>query len=259
MTKTRFLAGLSTIGESAQLLGLDWMSSRRRLYWHQARWALRTLRFRAHAAIAPISLDELCRQLGGAAQPVVLPPATTDMAGVGSVEYYFAIGAVAAALAPRAVVEFGTYRGVGTLVLASNAPGARIHTIDLPEDVDPRESLNPSDRALVTTNRHRVGEAFLGSPVADRIVQVRADSKALRLSDLVSEADLVVVDGGHSTELIAADTENALSVVRDRGVILWDDYWWFHPDVVSYLDGRAEGLNLRRIEGTNLVVYSRPV
>ena len=188
---------------------------------------------------------------------MVLPPATIDTAGVGSPDYYFALGAVAGALAPRTIVEFGTYRGIGTFVLASNAPDARIHTIDLPEDVDPRESLNASDRALVTTNRHRVGEAFVGTPVADRIVQVLADSRTMRLADIVPAADLVLVDGGHSTELIAADTENALSVVGDQGVILWDDYWWFHPDVVSYLDGRANALGLRRIEGTNLVVYSR--
>jgi hypothetical protein len=257
MMHTKILAGLSTLGESAQLLGLDWMSRRRRVYWDQARWALRTLRFRAHAAIPSIPLGDLCRELGHAEESVTLPSATTDLGGVGSADYYFALGATARALAPKTIVEFGTYRGVGTLVLASNAPTARVHTIDLPEDTGPRESLNDSDRALVTTNRQRVGEAFLGSPVADRIVQIRADSKALRLSDLVPRADLVVVDGGHSTELIAADTENALAVIDNRGVILWDDYWWFHPEVVHYLDRRARELKLRRIEGTNLVAYSR--
>ena len=259
MLANKIIAGLSTIGESAQLLGLDWASRERRTYWDQARWALRTLRFRAHATIRPVSLTEFCRALNPAAQPVTLPPATTDLGGVGSADYYFALGAIARAVEPREIIEFGTYRGVGTLVLALNAPDARIHTIDLPEDASPRDSLNSSDRALVTTNRHRLGEVFRGSTVASRVVPIQADSKSIRLADLVKQADLVLVDGGHSTELITADTENALAVIRDGGVVLWDDYWWFHPDVVAYLDSRADALKMCRIEGTNLVAYQHRV
>jgi hypothetical protein len=117
--------------------------------------------------------------------------------------------------------------------------------------------LYDSDRSVVTMIRQRELESLLWCPVADRIVHIRADSKALRVSDLVARADRVDVDGGHCSELIAADTENALAVIDNRGVILWDDYWWFHPEVVHYLDRRARELKLRRIEGTNLVAYSR--
>jgi hypothetical protein len=72
-------------------------------------------------------------------------------------------------------------------------------------------------------------------------------------ADLV---DLVYVDGGHSFEICERDSENALSVIAPNGPILWDDYWWFYPDVVRYLDSLSERLELVRIEDTNLVVYS---
>ena len=35
---------------------------------------------------------------------------------------------------------------------------------------------------------------------------------------------MVIVDGGHSYEVAKSDTQNALRLVRNGGIIVWDDY-----------------------------------
>jgi predicted O-methyltransferase YrrM len=256
----KFKSAVSTALECTQILAVDWMNGRRRPYWNAARWQLRTLRFRAHCGLPAISLAQVCDEISSTdAGPVTLPSSTIPTEGVGSPEYYFAIGAIARSLQPRTVVEFGTYVGLGAATLALNAPSATIYTLDLPDDASStsQESLDATDRELVQRSRYRVGEAFLSLEIANRIKQVRIDSAKLKLTDIVTEADLVLIDGGHSSSVVRADTENALAVLSGRGIILWDDYWWLYPELVRYLELKAKHLPLKRIEGTNLVFYRR--
>jgi predicted O-methyltransferase YrrM len=254
---SKIKAGICTVLESGQLLGLDWLNAARRPFWHTARWQLRTLHFRAHCKIPATTLSAICARIGGTSQEVLLASPSFKTEKVGSPEYYFAVAALTRAVQPRNVVEFGTYLGVGTFTLALNAPNATIYTLDLPDTVQSHGSLDSTDIQLVQQSRYRVGEIFAFVPEAERIKQIRCDSQHLRLRNIItSDVDLVLVDGGHSLPVVSADTENALSVLSDRGVIIWDDYWWLYPEVVGYLDRKANELPLQRIEGTNLVVYA---
>ncbi len=176
-----------------------------------------------------------------------------DRAGVGDPTYHYARAALARALRPRLIVEFGTFLGVSTLTMLQNSPDdARIVTIDLPTHASPA-GLTGTDLALA---RVRCGEAFAMHPRRSAITQLRIDSRELCLVDYAPDgADLIFVDGGHTTDILRADTENALRVIRPGGIIVWDDYWWFYPDVVRYLDHLSTHLDFRRIEDTNLVVH----
>jgi len=166
--------------------------------------------------------------------------------GVGSPASYYTIAAITNARAPKRVLEFGTYLGVGILTIALNtSQDATIYTIDLPDQVD-SESLptleHSADKMHIRVLRHRVGEAFTGCEFAGKIRQIRADSLTLKLNHYVGTdaIDMVYVDGGHSFGICKRDSETALSVLSPHGVILWDDYWWFYPDVVRYLDSLSE-------------------
>ena len=219
---------------------------------------VRKARFHAHAAIPEVELEAVVRALDpGTESPVVLPP-PMSFCGVGNVEYYHALGAVVQAGKPRRALEFGTYLGVGTLTIALNAPtGCHIVTIDLPDLKAELNDLNRTDLALVAESRYRVGEAFIGSSFRDQVEQVRADSLGWRGDESLGLFDLVLIDGGHSSSIIRADTENAFRLLDPNGIVLWDDYFYLYPEVVSYLDGAArEGRRLVSIRGTNLVVYS---
>jgi predicted O-methyltransferase YrrM len=215
--------------------------------------SLREADFYRRMKIPTVSLRDLIAEIG-VASSVSVPGPSVQTKEMGGTVGYFVIGAVARAKQPNTVVEFGTYLGVGTLTLAMNAPrDSRIFTIDLPEDFQPQDQ---ADWKFVESSRHRVGERFLCQPeLADRIIQLRADSRTLRLADHVKSADLILIDGGHTYDIVKADTENAMSVVASDGVILWDDYAIFWEDhVVRYVDSLVEGgLKLRRIEGTGIV------
>ncbi len=255
----RAWSAVTTVTDAARLLGLDWASAATRPYWDAARWSLRTLKFQAHARLRVMPLPEVVERLApGPLGAVSLPPASIRTGGVGSAAHYYTLASLCQALAPRTALEIGTFLGVGTLALALNLPAeGRITTVDLPDAVEASQvdRLNSTDQGLVSRSRGQIGVAFAGHPAAGRITQVRADSTRVRFADLVPQAGLVVIDGGHSAAVVQSDTENALQCLAPEGAIVWDDYWWFYPDVVRYLDRLSQRLPLVRIADTNLVVH----
>jgi predicted O-methyltransferase YrrM len=214
---------------------------------------LHTEAFRIRARIREVPLSDFAQSNGDA---LVMPSPSTDRAGVGDPAYHYALAALARALRPRVIVEFGTFLGVSTVTMLLNSPeDARIVTIDLPTHANPA-GLTGTDLGLARVARDRCGEAFATHPRRSAVTQLRIDSRELALVEYVPYgADLIFVDGGHTTEILHADTENALRAIRPGGVIVWDDYCWFYPEVVRYLDDLSRHLDLRRIEDTNLVVH----
>ena len=259
--KLRTLANAGKYAASgAELLALDWAQARTRPYWNQARRHLRTLHFRAHAALPEVSLHELLSNLSTNASAICLPPASLDCAGVGDPAYYHALGAICAALQPKTILEIGTYLGVGTLCMALNsAQDCKIWTLDLPDEPGRIDvHLDDSDRSLVQRSRNRVGTAYREHEVNRRITELRSDSRRVIFKDHIhSTVDLVLIDGGHTLELVKSDTEKAMQLIGPHSVVLWDDYWWMYPDVVRYLDS-IQLVPLFRIENTNLVVHLGP-
>jgi predicted O-methyltransferase YrrM len=255
----RLMAAAQSVIDAAQLIGLGLMTTNTRPYWRTARQEMRALRFRSQARIQPMALAELVGRLSPEPPPaVVMPPATAQWAEVGSPAYFYTLGALCQALAPRSVLEIGTYLGFGTLTLALNTSrDCQIVTIDLPPQVAPQSmaGLRPDDQYLVHRSRSHVGEAFAGQPSAGRIRQVLADSTSIAFADYLPSADLVFIDGAHNYEAVKHDTTNALSILAAGGLIVWDDYGPVCPGVVRYLDELRSELPLVRIEGTNFAAY----
>jgi hypothetical protein len=111
-----------------------------------------------------------------------------------------------------------------------------ILTIDLPDEAGDVSNLSDVDQSHVQSSRKRVGEYYRGTACEGRIKEVKCDFRRLCLKDLITSAELLLIDGGHDMGCISADTENALSVAGPGTVILWDDYFWFYPDVIEYLN-----------------------
>ena len=251
--------GAAWLSDLFRVFFLDRFNAQHRPYALQASTAARSCHFHAHARIPEKSLAELLTQIADRpVQQVVLPGPNTQLGDVGSHTFYYTLACLVVALQPRAILEFGTYLGVGAYAMALNAPSqTQLYTIDLPDSAQASaaHSLNRIDQGHVATSRGRVGQAFLGTPQAKRIIQIRADSLQLRIEEHLSRAELILIDGGHSTPIIARDTDNAFRVLADNGVVLWDDYFHLYPDVVSYLDRLSRERTLWRISGTNFVFY----
>jgi hypothetical protein len=245
----------------AQVVVLDRFNPQRRHLSEAASTACRSLNFHSRCKIRAAPMASLLELFGCAeVQTVTLPGPSTVLGDVGSQTGYHALGTLVRGLKPKTILEFGTYLGVSAYTMALNAlPETKIFTVDLPDEVtgNSRPELDTLDQQHVSTSRHRVGEAFLHRPERERITQIRADSLSFRAESVVSNVDLVYVDGGHSLPVATKDTENAFRVLSENGTIVWDDYFHLYPDVVTFLDGLADRHELHGIAGTNYVVFSR--
>lgn len=208
-----------------------------------ARAVVRSVHFETHGSrrIPTMDLSEWLSTLSGKPRDyrsqVTLPVGLFPSTGVGTLGYFYTLAAVCSTTKPKCIVEFGTYLGAGTLTMGLNCE-ARILTLDLPDEAtgDDVDTLNVTDRRLVAYRQHRTGSRYKSHPIEDRITELRCDSRTVDLSKHASSVDLCLIDGGHSLECVRSDTENALRVLSPGGIILWDDYFWLYPDVVSYLE-----------------------
>lgn len=149
----------------------------------------------------------------------------------------FYVCALAGAVRPRRVFEFGTFDGNTTLHLARNCPEAELWTLDLP---DPE-------------NHFRVGSRFAGRPEAARIHQIRADSRVHDFSEHRGRMEFILIDAGHEYDCVAADTRNALAMAAPDATILWHDYLSFEG-VKRAVDETAVSHPVVHIAGTELAV-----
>ena len=148
---------------------------------------------------------------------------------------------------PRRHLEFGTWEGWGATIVAS-ASDAEIWTINLPEgerdsagnpcygpvaDVgslpeELREEVVRSAPAS-TDSGALIGWRYRAAGFAARVHQILCDSRELETTSFKSGFfDTVFIDGGHSEDVVTSDTNKALPLVRQGGLVIWHD---FCPDV----------------------------
>jgi hypothetical protein len=145
------------------------------------------------------------------------------------------------------LVRFSDFRQASS----RNATEADILTIDLPDEPADLLHLNPPIRTM-SSSRNRVGRCYKGTPYERRITELKCDSRSLNLRNTINSADLILIDGGHDMTCIAADSPKALSTARKNTVVLWDDYFWYYPEAVKFLDIFSETHDMVRVEHTNL-------
>jgi predicted O-methyltransferase YrrM len=143
---------------------------------------------------------------------------------------------------PETVFEIGTFVGRTTRLFALNAPqGTRVFTLDLPQ---PQVS-------------HRVGEDYLHSPEAAKVVQLAGDSRFFDYSPWHGKCDFVWVDACHDYPFVKADTQAALRLCRPGGWIGWHDYRHSKKfDGVTRVvqDLKTDHPGLRHIKGTTIAL-----
>lgn len=143
---------------------------------------------------------------------------------------------------PRRILEVGTCRGRATVQLALNHPEASITTYD----IDPC-----------------AGEHLRAHPFFDRIEirihDFRADAERLRGE---ARYDLIFIDALHTYEAVRRDSELALDLVTDHGMIVWHDYcnsgWLLGENgVPEYLHELSKRHSVFALRPSNLAVLSK--
>jgi hypothetical protein len=213
-------------------------------------------RFERKARIPSLSHDEIQRLFTA---ELIFPPRKDVMRpGMQTVDGLFALGSLARHVNAKLIFEIGTYQGVTTWFLAKNNPDAEVHTLDLPPEEEPLLPVEESDEF-----RAQRGGMYYVQHQAENVIQHWEDSATFDFSPWTGLCDLIYIDGAHSGEYVRSDTENALRLLNSAGAIVWDDYWRRSPGTTDALHHYlGEGLELRRIPGTRLVVHlpfaSRP-
>jgi len=147
---------------------------------------------------------------------------------------------------PKSIVEVGTYLGYTTSLFAMNTD-AKIYSIDLPKS-DSIENLSFEENKILFDGDHNDdflrkkqyddGEIYikeLSSEAQSKISLIKADSTKINFTNEFTSCEFCFIDGGHETEIVKSDTENARACISE-GVIVWHDFGSkIHNDVTSYL------------------------
>lgn len=170
------------------------------------------------------------------------------------------IAALAQGLDARTFFEIGTNRGRTSWTVARNNPELEVYTLDVPLDASSAEvalELGSDDHHFFRPPE-ACGEAFRGTPEAERITQLWGDSATFDFSPYAGAVDLIYIDGGHTYEYVQSDTENAFDLLSATGTIVWDDYG-SHPGVYQYVTELAPTLDrpVYHVFGTRMAIYSR--
>jgi len=252
---------LPMVRDLVELLTLRAASSTTRRHAIQLGRSIRQHAFDARDPLPILDHPALAAFLGCEHPPeIVLPPIDTiSLSGLGFVVPYTLLATIASACRPKKIFETGTFRGVGALTLALNAPQADVYTLDLPPEAAATEveTLSKGDKEWARLSRTSIGFAFRNHPAAARIRQLYGNSLTFDPPPELNNTDLCFIDGGHSLQCIQADTQTALKILSPRGVIVWDDYSWFTGGVSQHLITLSKSLPLYRIAGSQLVIYRR--
>jgi predicted O-methyltransferase YrrM len=164
----------------------------------------------------------------------------------------YVLSLVAAWSRPKRIFEIGTASGQATLLMARQAPDARIDTLDLGNE---RPTLGQQRGQPPWKDLSTVGAAYREGGVADRVTQHFADSARFDFAPFRGQIDLVLVDGAHTYEYVRSDSQAALQMIRPGGIVVWDDCTYVSPGVSRALvTVRRGGHDVYRVTGTRLAV-----
>jgi predicted O-methyltransferase YrrM len=137
-------------------------------------------------------------------------------------------------------------------------PQGHVYSLDLPEN----HHISVADELFLAEQSLEVFELAKGSlltPYLDQlpITVLRGESTSFDFSPWYGQMDLVFIDGGHTTKVIASDTLNAFKLLKSSGgIILWHDYLLSScPDVYYFLNTLGKEHRLYVIEGTKTVIF----
>ena len=207
--------------------------------------------------IKPKILFKLLEEINNAPKDMIIhmPPS-----GIGSVTLLDSsvIISLIHLVNPTRIFEFGTFLGYSTSLLARNSSfDSHVYSIDLGDhkiesstggtyinsEILTDKSSNDNYLRFVQSQDQVPYIMSLEDQFKSKISLLYGDSKNLSVADqkLIGNIDLVFIDGGHDLETIRIDTENAIRMVGNSGVIIWHDFnSKIHDDVTVYLHDVAK-------------------
>jgi len=121
--------------------------------------------------------------------------------------------------ARRIALEIGTAHGLTTVLMAENAPGATVYTVNIP----PEEIAAGGVHTTIAPEREAIGRAWRERGLAN-VVPILANTATWEPD--FGPIDVAFIDGCHDAEFVYGDTRKVLARCRVGSLVLWHD---FHP------------------------------
>jgi hypothetical protein len=147
---------------------------------------------------------------------------------------------------PRRHLEFGTWEGFGAKLCAEscdaevwtiNLAGGEVSPAGKPLYASPITFETIPDGARIVSSEPGaapiyqtdaagfIGWRYRKAGLSDRVHQILADSLTWDSSSFADGYfDSALIDGGHTPRVVAADTNNAMRLVRPGGLLIWHDF-----------------------------------
>jgi len=175
----------------------------------------------------------------------------------GNMSYYelVLLSSFIKALAPKILLEIGTFNGLATLHMALNSSQeALIHTLDL--DHLPKDFVAHAEDVRYILHPDKKNKKYDDYLEKHKIVEHRGNSWTYSFASFGSP-EFVFIDGGHSHLTVKNDTEKSLNILHPKGIILWHDYTPDCPGVFEYLNILSNKYPLIHLEGSSLVYFKK--
>jgi predicted O-methyltransferase YrrM len=156
---------------------------------------------------------------------------------------------------PGVTLEIGSYKGLGTAVLAFGARDGgheKVHTVD-PHTGD-RQALETAgvERLPSQEDFHR---NIAAAGIADIVVAYTMTSDELAARWMGTTIRFLFVDGWHSYDAVRSDLRNWVPLVTACGGVLVDDYANY-PEVAQAVDDSGDALPPRRVRAGRMHLSS---
>jgi predicted O-methyltransferase YrrM len=180
-------------------------------------------------------------------------------------------------LKAKHVFEFGTFLGYTTALLAKNLPDAgKVYSLDLEvteEEIEKYSKLSQEEvlssdvdndnflRMTQAMKKERYVKA-LPSQARSKVTLLKSDSMKFdpRSADLENSVELVFVDGGHTRDIIANDTQKSELMLSPSGIVAWHDFNSnIHSQVTDFILERAKSNTIFHVQSTMIAfqVYGK--
>ncbi len=159
---------------------------------------------------------------------------------------------------PVAALEVGSWEGRSALFFLDQLPKCHLTCVDAFE-VRPDKADRPGFAEQIRLAEERFDRNI--APFSERVEKIR-ETSAIALAALLIAGrtfDLVYIDGSHQTDDVLIDTALAWPMLRNNGVLIWDDYRTesVRAAVDAFVSLRQDRLEVVQ-RGKQMIIQRRP-
>jgi predicted O-methyltransferase YrrM len=152
------------------------------------------------------------------------------------------IGAACCNGEPKILLEIGTSHGRTTALMAQNAPGGMVYTVNIP----PEEITEGGKNITFAPSREEIGSYYREKGLTN-IHQIFANTK--KWEPDFGPIDVAFVDGCHDADFVYQDTKKVLKPCGPGSIVMWHDFNPGLARVYHWIDDVCKGVERLYVDG----------